>query len=54
MPMLREVYGDGCGNNLSVLARDSDDMHELVYDLVLKPFLGYAEHIVCCYDRELL
>jgi len=42
MPLLRAVYGDGCRQYLSVLAKDSDDMHELVYGLVLKPFMRYV------------
>lgn len=39
IPLLREIYGDGCLRNLSMLAHESDEVHALVHQNLYHPFL---------------
>lgn len=43
LPLLQEVYGDGCMENLSSLAKESDDARGLLFETVLNPFLNQIE-----------
>lgn len=39
LPLVQEVYGDGCLNNLSQLAVESDSLRELFSTTIVNPFL---------------
>jgi len=39
IPLLEEVYGDGCLSNLARLAQESDEVRELFNETALKPFM---------------
>jgi len=43
IPLLQEIYGEGCLNNLSQLAVESDQCRALVHSVSLKPFLEAVE-----------
>lgn len=43
LPLLQEIYGEGCMNNLSNLATESDQARILLHDAVLGPFLDKVE-----------
>jgi hypothetical protein len=38
MPLLFEVYSEGCMSNLSQLARDSDETSQMLQKFVYEPF----------------
>ena len=38
LPLLLDMYGQGCPRNLSALARDSDQARDLVHRAVYQPF----------------
>ncbi|KAJ8611040.1 hypothetical protein CTAYLR_007073 [Chrysophaeum taylorii] len=42
MPLLRDVYGAGCGRNLEKIARDSDALRDLAERTVFGPFRNAA------------
>lgn len=42
LPLLLDMYGDGCLRNLSSLARDSDEAHQMVTRTVYSPFFEYV------------
>ena len=43
IPLLMEVYGDGCLSNLACLAEESDEARELFTETSLKPFMEKVE-----------
>ena len=42
IPLLRDMYGDGCLSNLTALAHSSDEHHDLVQSNLYEPFLRYV------------
>ena len=44
LPLLEEIYGEGCMNNLSCLAEESDDARKLMEESVIQPFLEHVQH----------
>lgn len=44
IPLLLEIYGDGCLRNLSSLAEESDQLHDLVYKNLYDPFMQSILH----------
>ncbi len=44
IPLLMEVYGDGCLSNLASLAEESDEARALFNDTALQPFLEKVKH----------
>ena len=47
IPLLREIYGEGCLRNLSMLAQESDEIHELVHQNLYNPFLQAVRKYHC-------
>lgn len=45
IPLLQEIYGEGCLNNLSQLAVESDQCRALVHSVTLDPFLDQVERL---------
>ena len=43
LPLLQEVYGEGCLNNLSQLAEESDHCRALVHSVMFRPFFDAIE-----------
>ena len=39
VPLLLEMYGEGCLRNLTTLARASDELHDTMHESVYSPFL---------------
>ena len=39
IPLLEELYGEGCLSNLATLAQESDEVRELFNETALKPFM---------------
>ena len=39
LPLLTDMYGTGCTRNLTMLARMSDEMHDLVQTNIYQPIL---------------
>jgi hypothetical protein len=39
IPLLGELYGEGCLSNLATLAQESDEVRELFNETALKPFM---------------
>ena len=39
LPLLEEIYGEGSMNNLSTLATESDDCRDLLYEVMIGPFM---------------
>lgn len=46
VPLLQEIYGEGCLRNISALARQSDDARSLVFQNVYDPFLRYDDRYI--------
>lgn len=44
LPLLQDIYGDGCLTNLSVLATESDNAKALLMDSTLTPFFQSVQH----------
>jgi hypothetical protein len=44
LPLLVDMYGAGCLNNIAHLANESDEAKELVHCSVYKPFLDSVQH----------
>lgn len=44
LPLLEEVYGDGCLNNLAKLAEESDEARELFNQSAIRPFMDLVQH----------
>lgn len=42
MPLLVDMYGEGCLRNLTALAQMSDEMNALVHQNIYEPFLRYS------------
>lgn len=47
LPLLAEVYGEGCFANLSSLAKDSDEARELMHKFIYSPFVTSIERFSC-------
>jgi tRNA(Ile)-lysidine synthetase, N-terminal domain len=43
IPLLEEVYGDGCLSNLATLAKESDEARAMFNETALKPFMSNVQ-----------
>jgi tRNA(Ile)-lysidine synthetase-like protein len=43
IPLLEEVYGDGCLSNLATLAKESDEARAMFNETALKPFMAKVQ-----------
>lgn len=43
IPLLEEVYGDGCLSNLATLAKESDEARAMFNETALKPFMSKVQ-----------